>query len=130
MKKLFLLCFSLIALGLTTKAQSTFDQWPALKEFHGVMSGTFHPAEEGNFKPIKTRSEELLNKATALQKSIIPKAYNKPTIIASIKKLSNESEKMDKLVKEKADDKAIMTQLNKVHDCFHEIVGLCKSHNE
>jgi hypothetical protein len=27
-------------------AQSTFDKWPAIKEFHDVMSETFHPAEE------------------------------------------------------------------------------------
>jgi hypothetical protein len=32
-------------------AQSTFDKWPAIKEFHDVMSETFHPAEEGNLAP-------------------------------------------------------------------------------
>jgi len=39
------------------------DQWPALKTFHEVLSQTFHPSEEGNLEPIKSRSEELMNKA-------------------------------------------------------------------
>jgi hypothetical protein len=39
-------------------AQSTFDKWPAIKEFHDVMSETFHPAEEGNLAPIKLRSKK------------------------------------------------------------------------
>ena len=45
----------------SVKAQSTFDKWPAIKEFHSVMSQTFHPSEEGNLEPIKARSEEMLN---------------------------------------------------------------------
>jgi hypothetical protein len=53
-------------------AQSTFEKWPAIKEFHEVMSQTYHPAEEGNFAPIKARSEEMISKASLLLKSDIP----------------------------------------------------------
>ena len=28
-------------------------------EFHKMMSQTFHPAEEGNFAPIKSRIDEM-----------------------------------------------------------------------
>ena len=50
----------------TISAQSTFEKWPAIKAFHEVMSQTFHPSEEGNLEPIKTRSEELMNSAAAV----------------------------------------------------------------
>ena len=47
----------LIVVANSVSAQSTYDKWPAMKEFHEVMSQTFHPAVEGNLAPIKARSE-------------------------------------------------------------------------
>jgi hypothetical protein len=41
-------------------------------EFHKVMSITFHPAEEGNLAPIKSKIGEMQEKAIAFQKSVIP----------------------------------------------------------
>ncbi len=43
--------------------------WKELDEYHSVMAKTFHPAEEGNLKPVMTRSGELVAKAVALQKA-------------------------------------------------------------
>ncbi len=43
-----------------------FDDWPALKDFHKVMSQTFHPSEEGNLQPIKERSGEMTQKADSI----------------------------------------------------------------
>lgn len=53
---------SLVAIQ-EVSAQSIFDKWVELKAFHGVMSQTFHPSEEGNLELIKTRSEEMAEKA-------------------------------------------------------------------
>ena len=102
-----------------------FDEWPALKDFHKVMSETFHPSEEGNLQPIKTRSGEMVLKADLLVKSIIPAEFNKKEVVAAIQKLKLDSKKLDKLVKGKKSDKEISEALVKLHDVFHEIIGLC-----
>lgn len=102
-----------------------FDEWPALKDFHKVMSETFHPSEEGNLQPIKTRSGEMVLKADLVSKSIIPAEFNKKEVVAAVQKLKLDSKKLDKLVKGKKSDKEISEALVKLHDVFHEIIGLC-----
>lgn len=102
-----------------------FDDWPALKDFHKVMSQTFHPSEEGDLKPIKARSAEMVAKADALAKSIIPTEFNKKEVVAAVQQLKADSKKLDKLVKSKKSDKEITEALAKLHDVFHEIIGLC-----
>ena len=106
-------------------AQSTFEKWPAIKEFHEVMSQTFHPAEEGNFAPIKARSEEMMTKAANLQKSDIPKEFKTEAILASAGKLETQSAALHKLVISGATNDVIFKSMTTLHDTFHEIVGLC-----
>lgn len=107
------------------KKKDKFENWQALKDFHKVMSQTFHPSEEGNLKPIKERSGEMVQKAEALSKSTIPAEFNKKEVVAAVKKLVTDSKKLDKLVKAKKSDKEITNALTELHDVFHEIVGLC-----
>ena len=122
--KLFLV-FALIFVVNAVSAQSTFDKWPAIKEFDEVMSETFHPAEEGNLAPIKARSEEMMNKAAQLLKSEIPLEFKTDAIIASAERLQLKSKSLNKLVKSNAADAAIVKSITDLHDTFHEIVGLC-----
>ena len=119
------LVFSLIFIANTTSAQSTFDKWPAIKEFHEVMSETFHPAEEGNLASIKARSEEMMNKAAQLLKSEIPLEFKTDAILASAEKLQIKSKALHKLVASDGTDDAIVKSITNLHDTFHEIVGLC-----
>ena len=107
-----------------------FDGWLALKDFHKVMSQTFHPSEEGNLQPIKERSGEMVLKAAALSQSTIPAEFYKKEVVAAIQKLVTDSKKLDKLVKSKKSDKEISTALTKLHDVFHEIIGLCSPEDE
>lgn len=107
--------------------KGTFDDWPALKDFHKVMSQTFHPSEEGNLEPIKKRSGEMVEKAALLAKSTIPAEFNKKEVVAAVQKLATDSKKLDKLVKSKKSDKELTDALTKLHDVFHEIIGLCTS---
>jgi hypothetical protein len=123
LKFLAVLCFFLVVSNVS--AQTTFEKWPAIKTFHGVMSQTFHPAEEGDLNPIKTRSEEMVQKADALSKEAIPTEFKTPAILASIKKLQEGAKGLDKLVKAKGSDEATLKSLTALHDVFHEIVGLC-----
>lgn len=116
---------SLIFAANTISAQSTFEKWPAIKEFHEVMSQTFHPAEEGNFAPITARSEEMMKKATLVVKSDIPKEFKTEAILASAGKLESKSAALNKLVTSGATNEVVFKSLNDLHDTFHEIVGLC-----
>lgn len=119
------LVLALIIVANSVSAQSTFDKWPAIKEFHEVMSQTFHPAEEGNLAPIKARSEEMMNKAAMLLKSDIPTEFRTNAILASAERLQLKSKALHKLVKSNGTDAAILKSITDLHGTFHEIVGLC-----
>ncbi len=119
------LVLALIVVANSVSAQSTFEKWPAIKEFHEVMSQTFHPAEEGNLLPIKARSEEMMNKAAMLLKSDIPAEFRTDAILASAERLQIKSKALHKLVMSNGSDAAIVKSITDLHDTFHEIVGLC-----
>ena len=116
---------TLLFVANTVTAQSTFDKWSSLKEFHEVMSQTFHPAEEGNFAPIKARSEEMMSKAAMLLKTEIPQEFRTNSILASAERLQLKSKALHKLVLSNAPDAAILKSITDLHETFHEIVGLC-----
>ncbi|HMQ90095.1 MAG TPA: hypothetical protein PKB07_20990 [Flavilitoribacter sp.] len=103
-----------------------FDQWPELGAFPTVMSETFHPMEEGNFEPIRTRSGEMVQKAKALAKAKIPAEFNNPKMADAVKRLAKGSSKLNKMIKKKATDEQLTASLTGLHDVFHEIVGLCR----
>lgn len=123
--KIKILAIIAFVLAAGNVSAQSMDKWPALKDFHGVMSQTFHPAEEGNLEPIKTRSEELMNKAAALLKSDIPADFRTPAILASAEKLQMKTKALHKMVVAKASDAEITKSLTDAHNVFHEIVGLC-----
>ncbi|GAB4188915.1 MAG: hypothetical protein OHK0057_07100 [Thermoflexibacter sp.] len=122
------LCWSFVQ---NTYAQSIFDQWAELKDFHGVMSATFHPAEEGKLEPIKMRSREMEEKANTLAKSVIPAQFDTPAVKRAVKKLQKDSKVLNRMIKnKKASDSEITKSLSALHDVFHEIVGLCKNEKD
>lgn len=120
----------LIVIANAVSAQSTFDKWPAVKELHGVMSETFHPAEEGNLAPIKARSEEMMTKSAQLLKSDIPAEFNTAAILASAEQLQMKSKALHKLVKANGADAEIVKSITDLHDTFHQIVGLCSEQKQ
>lgn len=115
--------------GAFAQSKSIFATWSTLGTFHTVMSETFHPAEEGNLEPIRTRSKEMYDKATALAKSDIPAEFNKPEIKDAVKRLRSGSKALNKLVKKKGSDAEVTKSITALHDVFHEIVGLCRDEN-
>ena len=114
----------------TTKKKGKFDDWKELKDFHKVMSQTFHPSEDGNLEPIKKRSKEMVEKAELLAKSAIPVEFNSKEVITTIQKLATDCKKLDELVKNKKTDKELSDALTKLHDVFHEIIGLCNNEEQ
>lgn len=119
------LILALVVMANSVSAQSTFDKWPAVKEFHDVMSETFHPAEEGNLAPIKARSEEMMTKAAALLTAPKPTEFKTRAIAEASEKLKDKSSALHDLIIAKGSDDAIVKSLTDMHDVFHEIVGLC-----
>lgn len=122
-KTLLILAVMMVTSNLS--AQKISEKWPAIKAFHGVMSQTFHPSEEGNLEPIKKRSQEMVEKAEALLKSDIPEEYKTNAILASAERLQINSKALHKMVVSKSSDAEITKKLSELHDTFHEIMGLC-----
>ena len=97
------------------------DTWVELNNFHEVMGQTFHPSQDGNLKPIRERSGELLARAKALQNGQIPASFNTAEIKKSITRLVTEAGFLNQLVIKKADDKTIVKKLGELHEIFHSI---------
>jgi hypothetical protein len=131
MKKIcFLVCLLISIVAVKSNAQDKFAAWPALGDFHTVMSETYHPAEKGNFDPVKQRSGEMVDKAALLEKSVVPAQFDKPEIRAELKTLKSKTTALNKIVLKKAKNEKINTALVSVHDTFHNIVGLCTEDKE
>ena len=125
------LCLLFIAaISNTGNAQSNLSSWTALTDFHKVMSQTFHPSEEGNLEPIKTRIGEMVEKAEALKSSEIPADFNTKKVKKAVKKLVTDSKKLQSSIKAGASDEQIKASLSSLHDVFHQIVGLCSANEE
>lgn len=101
-------------------------EWKEKDDFHKVMAQTFHPMEEGNYNPIRERSQEMYDKAVAWQKSAIPAGVNKKKAKKVLKKIVEESKELNDKIKAGTTDAEIKDELTELHDLFHKIAGLCK----
>ena len=115
--------FALILIAIVSKAQK--PKWSQLEDYHAVLAKTFHPAEEGNYKPILENAGELAKLSTTLKKSKIPANYQKPGVKESIKTLEKESKGLAKLVVKKASEQDLKNAIFALHDRFHEVMEKC-----
>lgn len=125
MKKLVSTLVLGVVLFAVAQAQEK-KQWKEMHDFHAVMSTTFHPAEEGNLQPIRTRSQEMVDKAMAWKNSDAPEGYDKKAVKPTLKKLVDGAKELDKMVKANATDKDLVAKLTTLHDVFHEIMEKCR----
>jgi hypothetical protein len=123
MKKIFVFLLTLGFLSCTAQGQK---KWKELDDFHTVMAQTFHPAEEGKLEPIKSRSQEMIDKAVAWKNSEAPEGYDKKAIKKNLKELVKGAEEVHMLVKSNASDNEIKEKLSQLHDVFHQIVEKCE----
>jgi hypothetical protein len=127
MKKLVaVMVFAAALLYSNASISQTKAKWKEMEDFHTVMGSTFHPAEEGKLEPTRTRSKEMVDKAVAWEKSTAPEGYDKKAVSATLKKLVTGTKELDKMVKAKATDQALVTKLSSLHDVFHEIMEKCQ----
>jgi len=122
--------FLLLVLLFTTNiisAQTKID-WKEKNRFHRTIGETFHPMEEGDLKPIRARSEEMVKNAIAWQQSVVPEKFQTVKNIDKIlKQLVKQSKKLDAKIKNNASDDVVKKDLTQIHDTFHKIVGLCSA---
>lgn len=126
-----LFALALLILLSTAASSQTKVEWKEKDAFHTVMSQTFHPAEEGNFAPIRERIGEMVQKAIDWQKSEIPADFkNVQDIKENLNKLVAGSESLNNKIKANCTDSEILSDLSVLHDVFHSIVGLCNTADE
>ena len=102
-------------------------QWAEKTEFHKVMSQTFHPSEEGNYEPIRSRVGEMYDKAVAWMNSTAPKEFDKPEIKSTLKELTGQIIALRAMIDKKATNEELKPKMEALHDTFHKIVGLCSA---
>lgn len=118
----------LCAFGLNASAQEK-NNWKEQEAFHGIMSKTFHPSEEGNFKPLKEKSDSLVIIAKQWKTAKIPVGYKPKETAESIAKLLKQCETVNAAVKSNKDEKTLGALMFEAHETFHYIVGECKTHD-
>ena len=111
--------------AMTASAEHS-DKWIEMSAFHDVMSATFHPMEEGDLKPIRSRAQDMAARAIKWASSTPPAMYDQPKIKANLTKLSQEAVHLAARVVDKASDAQIKELLTALHDRYHEVAGMCR----
>ena len=101
-----LIVFLCLATSIT--AQTTIDKWTAMNDLQVTVTQTFHPAEEGNIEPLKSRSEELMNKANDLLQLDIPEEYRTKEILTLSENLLAKTKTLHASVVAKAFDEELL----------------------
>ena len=133
----YLRLFLIVVLGLVINTNSNAQKdntekkeaisWDEAKDaFHEVMAGTFHPAQEGDFKPLKMKYKELIKAAKVWKKATLPKSLEGKMLAEKLELLYVDSSGLGELVKNKASDEDLKKAIYALHDVFHEIVGMCE----
>lgn len=130
--KLFKIILGICAFFLFTTQISAKGKykWPEKDAFHEVMSKTFHPAEEGNYAPIRSRIDEMVTKAIAFKNSVPDFLENKKELKKSLKKLVKQTKSFSKKIKAGASDADLKEDFIALHDTYHTVVGICNAEDE
>jgi hypothetical protein len=127
MKSLFIFIALITA---TSISYSQTPEWKEMKDFHAVMSKTFHPAEENNLQPTKDNAAELLTIAKAWQSSTAPAGYNATIAKPLLKQLVKDCKEVKKAVAANKTDAGLKLLITKAHETFHELTEKCKPGEE
>lgn len=127
MKKFQILSAAILTFGMSVLADAQMANWQQQKDFHSVMSATWHPAEKGDLQPVKMRSMEMVSKAQAWKNAAIPSAIeDKKAVRRNLRYLVKDARLLNRKVKSGASDAELIKQLEKTHNTYHTLVGLCK----
>ena len=120
----------LVALGILAVsgvyAQTKAAPWPEMKAFHTLMAGTYHPAEEGDLKPLKEKAVELHKAAETWKASKIPADFKEKETKETLELLVKQTAEIAEKVKTNITDKELVGLITSAHDTFHKIAGECR----
>jgi len=105
----------------TTDADS--DEWKEMNSFHMIMAEAFHPYKDSsNLAPAKKLAEEMAAEADTWAVAALPEKVDNEQVKASLQKLKTDTRGLADLIKSGADDTAVGSSLNALHDSFHGIM--------
>lgn len=125
MKRILFAIIVLLAANVAS-AQPKKASWPEMKAFHGVMSISFHSAEDNNLKPLRDSSWALVARAKTWQASAVPEGYKADVSKPILEKLVKQCEDIHKAVDKNKSDADLKEMITKAHDTFHEIMEKCR----
>ena len=120
---LFLALFAFLPKNGVAQAKA---DWKEMHDFHEVMSTTFHPAEEGNLKPLREKADLLYTRAKAWKASAVPAGYNAAKTADTLKRLVKQCKSVKKAVKANKTDAELTAMITEAHEVFHEIMEKCR----
>ena len=96
--------------------------------YHEVMSSTFHPAENGDLKPLKTRATTLAERAETWAATALPASLKGKGVEEKLGQLAKGSRDIANQVAGQASDEALTKAITALHDVFHEVVEMGGGH--
>jgi len=99
--------------------------WKELDAFHSVLGGTFHPAEKGDFAPLKANAATLAEKAKAWKSSTAPAACASPESQKTVEWIATSTAALAEQVKGGAADAALKSAITEIHDKFEVVEKSC-----
>lgn len=91
------------------------------------MSASFHPAEEGNFAPLRQNAEEMFKAAKKWKEAEVPATYKPKETKEALKELLIKCGALHKAVVANKPDQELKVMITEAHDVFHKIVGECRN---
>ena len=87
------------------------------------MAEAFHPYKDSaNLAPVKKMAEEMAIEADKWASASLPTKVDSEEVKEELQKLKTDTRALADLIKSGADDKAIGSSLDALHDSFHEIM--------
>ncbi len=96
--------------------------------YHEVMSSTFHPAENGDLKPLKTRAATLAERAETWAATALPTSLKGKGLEEKLALLAKGSRDIANQVAKQESDEALTKAITALHDVFHEVVEMGGGH--
>lgn len=104
----------------------TAPSWKQMTDFHNYMAATFHPAEEGNFQPLRTKADSMYRAAKVWAASPIPVNFKEKETKEQLVNLQNQIVAIQLAVKNNAPDEELLPLISATHDTYHKITGECR----
>jgi hypothetical protein len=99
------------------------EEWKEMDLFHTILAEAFHPYKDSsNLVPVKKLAEEMAAEADKWASAELPARVNKEEVKEELQKLKTDTRALADLIKSGADNAAIGSSLNTLHDSFHEIM--------